>query len=356
MFTRFHSLSSKVQGPSFALISAALFGVSPVLVKWQIGDLPPIFIAGLLYLGSAIGLGIFRSCKKTQSILELRSLTQKQRLKLLGSILAGGILAPVCLVYGIREATAFEASIMLNLESVATTLIAWIFFHENIGPQVWIGKGLVLLGGGILMLTSLTTPSFSFAGLLLLGASVLWGIDNNLTRDLETLSPSLLTTLKGWVAGGLNCALAYHLGQALGGWNQIARCLLIGAFSYGLSLILFIEALRTLGSSRTSTYFAIGPFFGMIFALFFLEESPQAHEWVSAALMLAGMLILYFEHHEHLHTHTQMTHSHRHIHDEHHQHAHNGTEGSEPHDHFHIHEELTHTHAHLPDIHHRHRH
>lgn len=343
--------------PTLALASAALFGISPVLIKKNMGELHPIFIAGLLYLGSALGLILFQGVQKNRNrASQLSTLSQRQWFQLIGSVLSGGILAPICLIYGLQNATAFEASVLLNLETVATTLIAWIIFHENTGFRLWVGKFLLLLGGAYLAFSSSSGASFSHSSLLLIGAALFWGIDNNLTREIETLSPSVLAIIKGVIAGGVNCGLAYGFDQLQNRWLLIFETLTIGALSYGLSLIFFIQSLRTLGSSRTSTYFSVNPFFGILFALLLLGEKPQSSEWISAMIMLLGVIILYFEEHDHLHTHAPLAHSHPHIHDEHHQHSHLGNEGLEPHDHFHIHEELTHSHAHDPDIHHRHSH
>lgn len=343
-------------GPIMAVVSAALFGVSPVLVKVAVGELHPVFLAALLYFGSSAGLLIFRFFQKNGSLSELTALSQRQRGMLFGSVLSGGILAPICLVYGIREATAFEASVLLNLETVVTTLIAWLIFHENVGSRVWIGKSFLLFGALLIAVTPKIGLSFSPGGIYLIAASIFWAVDNNLTREVDTLSPSILGTFKSLTSATFMGILAWLIGGTQGEWGSVGETLLIGALSYGLSLVLFIESLRKLGASRTSTYFAINPFFGMIFALLFLGEHPKAIQWVSAFVMLIGIILLYFEHHEHSHTHEPLAHRHRHIHDEHHQHAHDGTEGPEPHEHFHIHDPITHNHVHSPDIHHRHTH
>jgi drug/metabolite transporter (DMT)-like permease len=343
-------------GAFLSLLSAALFGVSPVLAKLVIGEMSPILLAGLLYLGSGLGLQLFLFSKKQHSIPELKALSKKNRFKLLGAIISGGILAPLCLAYGIKLGSAFEVSLLLNLETVATTIIAWLIFHEHIGKHVWLGKILLIVGGLIISINPQSNFGFSQAGLFLLGACFFWGIDNNLTRDVEELSPSVLACVKGWLAGGFNTLLAVVLGQFSVGFSQAIGTLSIGAVSYGLSLVLFVNALRLIGASRTSTYFAIGPFFGMVFSVLLLRERPESYQWIAAVVMGAGLWSLYRENHGHTHTHEPVTHGHKHIHDDHHQHLHEGTEGPEPHDHIHTHEPLTHVHVHLPDIHHRHRH
>jgi drug/metabolite transporter (DMT)-like permease len=186
--------------------------------------------------------------------------------------------------------------------------------------------------------------------------AIFWGIDNNLTRDVEELSPAVLASVKGIMAGTFNTVLAFIFGIGLVQLPQIIETLGIGALSYGVSLVLFVMALRSIGSSRTSTYFAVGPFVGMFCSVMLLGDRPPAYQWIAPVLMILGLRSLYKEKHGHLHTHDPITHSHKHLHDEHHKHSHMGTEGPEPHEHMHTHEPITHSHSHFPDIHHRHKH
>lgn len=198
--------------------------------------------------------------------------------------------------------------------------------------------------------------AFSLSGLLVVLACVFWGLDNNLTRDVEELSSTVLAGIKGFGAGIFNIALAlvFSPGSATG--HQVVGALMTGALSYGLSLVLFVEALRRIGSARTTTFFAIGPFIGTLLSVAMLGERPPVAYWFAASLMIAGILLLYREMHRHLHAHEVIAHSHKHIHDEHHRHDHPEMEAGEPHEHFHVHEQITHSHVHWPDIHHRHAH
>ncbi|MBT1074025.1 DMT family transporter [Geobacter grbiciae] len=343
-------------GQFLAVISAVLFGISPVLCKLVIGEMSPALLAGLLYLGSGIGLHILLLFQGKKSIEEVKRLSPKKRLALLGSILSGGIVAPLFLAYGIKLGTASEVSLLLNFETVATTLIAWFVFREHVGLGVWGGKALILLGSVFVILKNDGALAFSSAGLLVLLACAFWGIDNNLTRDIEELPATVLASIKGFGAGAFNTLLALALSTGTATVPQVAGSLLIGAMSYGMSLVLFVEALRRIGSARTSTLFAIGPFIGTFLSVLILGERPPATYWVAASLMLAGIALLQREMHGHPHTHEELSHSHKHLHDEHHQHEHAEGEGTEPHDHPHLHEPLTHSHVHWPDIHHRHSH
>ena len=323
-----------------------------------IGEMSPVLLAGLLYLGSGIGLSFVLLRQRINIIRETRGIPRIHRLKLLCAVLAGGVIAPLCLVYGIKYGRASEVTLLLNLEAVATTIIAWLVFKEHVSSHVWVGKVLIVLAASIIILKSPEGLAFSASGILVVLACIFWGIDNNLTRDVDELSATALAAIKGYSAGLFNIILAAVLGFGTIEVHQIGGALLIGAFSYGASLVLFIGALRKIGSARTSTFFAIGPFIGVLSSLVLLSEHPPAFFWLATALMLAGVLCLYRERHEHPHVHEAITHRHQHAHDqdEHHRHLHDEEDNSELHDHSHVHERLTHTHVHWPDTHHRHIH
>lgn len=342
-----------MNAPLTALLSAALFGISPVLAKALIGGMSPVLMAGILYLSSGVSLLGWHPKK---SFLEIRDLKVQSKWKLFGATIVGGIIAPLFLTFGISRGSAFEVSLLLNLETVATTVIAALIFKEHVSRRLWVGKILLVSGAILLAIRPDAENVFSSASLLVLGACLFWGLDNNLTRDLEELSPSVLAGTKGLIAGLFNVTLAVLMGQGRATLSQVIGSSLLGAVSYGASLVLFVLALRRLGSSRTSTYFAVGPFIGMLAAVAFLGERPSPIQWLSSVFMALGILVLIRERHEHEHIHEEMTHSHGHIHDLHHEHEHNGTEGAEPHEHVHTHKPLVHTHVHLPDIHHRHGH
>lgn len=316
----------------------------------------PALLAGLLYLGSGVGLQLILIVQRKNAAHELQDLSPKNRLKFIGAIVAGGLVAPICLAYGIKYGTAFEVSLLLNLETVATTVIAWLVFKEYIGPYVWWGKVLILLGAVIVVLRSDGGAGFSFSGLLVVFACIFWGVDNNLTHDVQELSSTVLASVKGLAAGAISVILAALFFPGPVTVPQIAGALAIGAVSYGLSLVLFVEALRKIGAARTSTFFASGPFAGTLFSVALLGERPPLSYWMATALMLAGIFLLYREVHQHSHSHEALAHAHKHSHDEHHRHAHEVDDKQETHEHYHVHEEITHSHAHWPDIHHRHRH
>ena len=344
------------KGLNAAFLSAILFGLSPVACKTLVGAMSSSLLAGLLYLGSGLGLTWVVLRQATPFYTVLAALSPRQRANLAGAILCGGVAAPLFLAYGIRTGSATEVSLLLNFEAVATTLIAWLVFREYIGYRVWVGKALIVGAAAFVVLAGKGELRLSVAGLAVLAACVLWGIDNTLTRELESMPASLLAWLKGWIAGIFNVVLALVLFRSHVTAFQVSGVLAIGALSYGASLVLFIYALREIGAARTSTLFAAGPFIGTLLAVIVLGEHPTGVFWAAAPIMLAGVLLLYGEVHGHFHRHARLAHSHPHVYDEHHQHAHAGGECQGMHDHFHVHEPLAHAHVHLPDVHHRHDH
>ncbi|MBI5631236.1 MAG: EamA family transporter [Elusimicrobia bacterium] len=348
-----NSRATRPRGPLLAILSAALFGASPALSKLLIGEMSPVLVAGLLYLGSFLGLQAWSLVARQESFGALRRLKRPDVLRLIASIAAGGVVAPILLLYGIKLAPASEVSLLLSLETVATTILAWIVFREHVGGRIIVGEALILTGGWVLASQSAQFGSTSWAGLLVAGACILWALDNNLTRDIEAVPAPVLAQVKGLVSGTINLLIACFLGLGIFTARQVAGAMAVGAGSYGLSLTLFIVSLRSIGAARTGAYFAAAPFFGALLSIPLLRETLSAQQWVAAAIMLVGVGSLYGETHAHEHSHEAVSHEHIHTHDLHHSHGH-GPKIATAHAHMHSHEALTHAHAHWPDLHHRH--
>lgn len=347
-----------VRSASPALLAALLFGASTPLAKLLVGDMPPLLLAGLLYLGSGIGLGLFLLIRRARDSL----VAQQMRIPwgevpwLLGAIASGGVLGPALLMWGLTQADGATASLLLNVEGVLTAAIAWIVFKENADRQIVLGMVAIVVGG-VLLSWEPGGATLSIGALLIVGACLCWAIDNNLTRKVSTNDAMLVACLKGLLAGACNTALALGSGSALPSVAPIGASLLVGFLGYGLSLTLFVVALRTLGTARTGAYFSVAPIFGVVISLVLWPQQPSPLFWVSAALMALGVWLHVRERHLHEHTHEPLIHAHRHRHDEHHQHQHDfAWGGPEPHAHSHHHEVMTHKHPHYPDIHHRHSH
>jgi drug/metabolite transporter (DMT)-like permease len=343
-----------------ALAAAALFGASTPFAKLLLGDLPPLGLAGLLYLGSGVGLlaalVLRRQFARGEAGSKEAALKDWDYAWLAGAVTAGGGIAPVLLLWGLSGTGASEASLLLNLEGVVTMLIAALLFREAVGRRVWAAAALMLAGGFVLSWQPQTGLKLSLHALAIVGACLCWALDNNLTRKISASDPVVLAAVKGLAAGSINLALAYALGMAFPASATLAAALTLGFLSYGVSLVLFILALRHLGAARTAAHFSTAPFIGAAIAVLGLGEPITASFITALLLMLAATWLVLTERHAHVHGHEHMAHSHRHTHDEHHQHAHRGDEGPEPHAHWHEHPPLTHSHPHLPDLHHRHRH
>ena len=353
-------MNSKVNAIVIALTAAALFGAATPLAKALLGAMSPFMVAGLFYLGSGIGLGIgilFRRFRQTAQQTEPAQRLQKAELPwLAGAIAAGGVAGPALLMLGLSSTPAATSALLLNLEGVLTAVIAWVIFKENVDLQVFLGMVAIVAGGAVLSWHP-GAAGVPVGALLIVGACLCWAIDNNLTRKVSANDAMVIACLKGLIAGPVNIAIAVTTGATAPTLPTTAAAMLTGLGGYGVSLVLFVVALRNLGTARTGAYFSVAPLFGVALSLLIWPEMPSATFWIAAALMALGIWLHVRERHVHEHMHERMEHTHRHRHDEHHQHAHDFPyEGDEPHTHPHVHLPITHSHAHFPDIHHRHRH
>jgi len=338
---------------AYALLSAALFGASTPLAKVLLGVTSPWLLAGLLYLGSGMGLLVLRAAMRPAAV----RLAGNERWWLSGAILTGGVAAPVLLMYGLTRMPASGASLLLNAEGMFTALIAWFAFRENFDRRILAGMLLIVGGAGVLSWPGEADFGSAWPALAVIGACLAWGLDNNLTRRVSLADATFIAMAKGLAAGAVNVALALALGVSLPATMPLAAALAVGFLSYGVSLTLFVLALRDLGTARTGAYFSTAPFAGAVIALAFLGEPLTWQFCAAALLMAAGVWLHLSERHEHEHHHEALEHEHAHEHDEHHQHRHDRpVPPGMRHSHRHRHEPLTHKHPHFPDAHHRHEH
>jgi drug/metabolite transporter (DMT)-like permease len=285
------------------------------------------------------------------------ALTRSDLPWLSGAVIAGGVVGPVLLMIGLTRTDAAAASLLLTLEGVATALVAWFLFHENFDRRIVLGMGCLIAGVAVLSWSGQPALSNIVGPLAIIGACVAWGLDNNLTRKVSLSDPLQIVELKGLVAGPVNVGLGLWIGGKLPEVPAIVAAGIVGFLGYGVSLGLFVVALRHLGSARTSAYFSTAPFFGATAAVLAFGDPITLPLVIAGALMGIGVWLHVSEHHQHIHEHEPITHSHAHTHDEHHQHAHGPEDPpGEPHVHTHRHAALAHTHPHMPDMHHRHRH
>ncbi len=311
----------------------------------------PLSLAGLLYLGAA--LAVFPLARRGGSP-ELRR-QRKHIVRLGAAVFLGGCVAPVLLLLGLAAAPAASVSLWLNLETVATALLAWAFFKEPMTAKTWAAVALVSAAGGLLISPSgfALVPA---AGLVALSCAC-WGLENNLVSVIDGYTPAQITFAKGLVAGVLNLGL----GIALEGRPTDARFMLlgigIGTLGYGVSILLHIAGSHHLGATRAQALFSTAPFVGMLISWTVLREAIEGAQLLAAVVMAAGIALMLTGRHAHEHRHQAMNHTHDHVHDDHHGHAHDEpVAAGARHAHVHDHVTETHAHHHDPDLHHRHDH
>jgi len=337
-----------------ALAAAALFGASTPLAKLLQADITPGLLAGLLYLGSGAGLALVKLARvrrRAEPPLQAADVPW-----LAGAVASGGIAAPLLLMWGLAGASASGVSLLLNLEGLLTALVAALVFKEAVAGRIWLAACLMLAAGLLLGYDPQAGLGLSLRTLAVIAACALWALDNNLTRRIAAADPVNIAMIKGLAAGGANTAAALAYGAQLPAALPLAAALLLGWLAYGVSLVLYILALRHLGSARAAAHFSTAPFLGAALSVSLLGEPVGTGFGAAFVLMLAATWLVLTEQHGHAHVHEPLEHAHLHSHDAHHQHAHHGGEGPAPHSHPHRHEPLAHSHSHLPDTHHRHPH
>ncbi len=343
-----------------AVLAAVLFGASAPLAKLLLGEIEPISLAAFLYLGSGLGVLLFKLLQQARpSAVDTEAQITKADWKwLAGAVFAGGVAAPIILLFGLQNTPASTASLLLNFEGVATTLIAAVVFKEAIGKYALWSILCVTIASVVLSWNMSGQWGLSLGALGILGACVLWGIDNNLTRQISAKDPLMIVLVKGLGAGSFSLLLSLVLGHSLPRLDIILGALLLGSLSYGMSIVLFIHAMRGLGAARTSALFGTAPLVGVVLSVLLFREPLTVLFAIGLLLMIAAAVLLISEQHQHRHIHEAITHDHRHRHDDgHHNHDHPGmVSRSLTHSHPHTHERMEHQHPHLPDIHHRHSH
>ncbi len=342
------------------ILAAILFGASAPLAKVLLGKIEPVLLAALMYLGAGFGLLLLRASRTFyRRATDAEAGINKADVPwLMGALLAGGVGAPIILMFSLRNTPAATATLLLNFEGVATALIAAAIFKEAIGRRIWLAIFCVTGASVLLSLDPGGKWGVSPGAIGVLIACFLWGIDNNFTRNISAKDPVTIVIIKGIGAGLFSIALAFSLSMPFPGLFFAISALLLGFFGYGLSIVLFIISMRSLGAARTSALFGTAPFIGVIISFLLFQESFHVWFMASFLIMVVGAVLLFSEKHEHVHGHQAFGHEHRHFHEDvHHAHHHGEQIPSDiSHSHPHEHEEVEHGHTHTPDIHHRHSH
>ena len=348
-----HHGTPGLNGPACALAAAALFGASTPAAKLLLGNLSPVMLWGLLYLGAAIVLSLYRLLRAAGA--HEAPLRTRDFPLLGGIIIFGGMLGPLLLLSGLNRLSAVTASLLLNLEAPFTVFIAIGLMREHLGARQAIAVTVILAGAALIGIGPGELRGDPIGFLEVAGACLCWGLDNNLTQRISLRDPVAVARIKSLAAGGCAIAIGLWQGGAIPNAAALAAALATGALCYGLSIVLDVKALRILGAAREAGYFATAPFVGALASALVYRQMPGLIEIAAALLMAAGVAALIGERHSHTHLHDPVVHEHIHYHDDHHRH-HHGSSVSEPHSHAHEHSDLIHEHPHFPDLHHRHGH
>lgn len=334
------------------LLSGLLFGIATPLSKMMLDGFNSFQLAGLLYLGAALAMIPFIIKQKNQILLLFKS---GSRLKTLGIILFGGFLGPLLLMVGLKAANAASVSIWLNMELVATAILGVLIFKDSIDRLTWIGVILTVFAG---VVTSLGEGVSGFSSALLITAACFcWGIDNHLTALTDGASPQAVTFVKGIVAGSVNFGIGCLISGHSIPIDGFSTALIVGAFSYGISIVLYVTSAQSIGATRGQILFSTAPLWGVILSYILLRESFQWSHLISITLLIIAVVITSVINHSHLHKHHAIEHIHIHRHtDGHHDHEHGDLKRDKWHTHSHVHAADIHDHSHYPDLHHRHKH
>lgn len=345
----------KNKAAMLAVLAAAFYAVNIPLSKVMMQEAEPAMMAAFLYLGAGLGLILYSSVGRMLGKQVVKEpLTGKELPYTIAMVLLD-IAAPILLMYGIFGTGSATVSLLNNFEIAATSLIALLVFGEVISKRLWLAIGLVTAASILLGVDGFSEFAFQKGAMLVLGACVCWGVENNCTRKLSSKSSVEIVMIKGCFSGMGSLCVAYLSGEHLPEIKWIGMILILGFVSYGLSINFYIMAQKELGASKTSAYYSIAPFLGAGFGMLFLKERPGASFYAAGVLMIVSTWLLmkdsvHLQHtHEHTHVHMHehrhgdMIHTHEHIHT----HAHIHTHGEEEEKHGHCHEYLEdHDHTH----------
>ncbi|MDP1748173.1 MAG: DMT family transporter [Reyranella sp.] len=340
-----------------AIGSAVLFGLAAPVAKLLLETSDPWVLAGILYCGAGGGLFVVHVVLRGIGSAAEARLTCRELPWLAVAVMCGGVLGPGLLLLGLARVSASVASLLLTLEGVLTALLAWFVFKENFDRRIALGMLSIVVGAIVLNWQPEAMADDFIGPAAIVGACLAWALDNNLTRKVSLSDPVQIAMIKGLVAGPVSLGIGYLLGSALPPLATIGLGAVTGFLGYGVSLVLFVLALRHLGTARTGAYFSIAPFVGAVVSVPLFGEAVTFQLVSAGALMAFGVWLHLSERHEHLHEHPEFAHEHRHAHDEHHDHSHDGpVDPGQAHSHRHVHTPLRHAHPHTPDSHHRHSH
>jgi len=272
---------------AMAIAAALLFGLNAPFSKLLLKEVAPELMAALLYLGTGLGMSIlyFATSKMEQQAHEKK--LEWEDLPWLAGMILLDIAAPILLMLGLTRISAETASLLVNFEIVATTIVALFIFKEKITWRLWLAILLVVIASILLSIQgSLSALELSPGALLVIGATLCWGFENNITRCLSGKNPIQIVVVKGFGSGLGALLVAVISRQTQGSGLGIVLALLLGFVAYGLSIYFYIRAQRDLGAAKTSAFYSTAPFFGVLIALILYQDLPSTQFWVALAIMI----------------------------------------------------------------------
>jgi drug/metabolite transporter (DMT)-like permease len=275
-------------GIFLAILAAALYAINSPLSKILLDYMPSTLMAGLLYIGAGVGMGIIALIRKTAKINQGEKRLTKSDLPYTVAMVVLDIAAPIFLLLGLSLTSAASASLLNNFEIVATSIIALMVFKEKISPRLWCGIIFVTLSCALLSIEDVTSLQFSYGSVFILLACLCWGIENNCTRRLSDKDPLQIVVVKGLCSGVGSIIIGFILGERITAWWSILAVLGVGFVAYGLSIFFYVYAQRLLGAARTSAYYAIAPFIGTLLSLIIFRDIPPYTYFAALALMIVG--------------------------------------------------------------------
>lgn len=275
-------------GIFFAILAAALYAISAPFSKLLLRDMPPTLMAGFLYIGAGLGMGLVALIRRVKKHPVAEAKLTKSELPYTLAMIALDIAAPICLLIGLQSTTAANASLLNNFEIVATAIIALAVFKEKISARLWIGIGFVTLSCALLSVEDISSLHFSYGSFLILLAGVCWGLENNCTRKISSKDPLQIVLLKGIFSGMGSVIIGLCIGERIPVLWSVLVVLIVGFVAYGLSIYFYVYAQRRLGAARTSAYYAIAPFIGTLISLLIFREFPQYTYFIALGFMLIG--------------------------------------------------------------------
>lgn len=275
-------------GILLAVLAAALYAINSPFSKLLLEYMPPTLMAGFLYLGAGLCMGVVFIVRKTAKMGRTEEKITKDDLPYTLAMIVLDILAPIFLLLGLSHTTAANASLLNNFEIVATALIALAVFMEKISPRLWIGIGFVAVSCAVLSFEDVSSLKFSLGSLFILAACLCWGIENNCTRRLSSRDPLEIVLLKGIFSGFGSITVGLVMGERVTHLFSVFAVLAVGCVAYGLSIFVYVYAQRILGAARTSAYYAIAPFIGVALSLVVFRDMPKYTFFVALGLMAAG--------------------------------------------------------------------